>query len=269
MANWAFVGNSFVPDPEARISVHDLALQRGYAVFDFMRLAGNEPFHGDDHIRRFLSSAAHMHLPVGYSEGQLSELVKELAERNNQPGTGIRCMLTGGIASDDGTFHPTLVISQHPLEIPSSLMYESGIRLATYPYQRQLPYIKTTDYIMSIWLQPFLRSRQADDVLYVNRDMISECPRSNIFIVDKNRRIITPGKMVLEGITRSRVLQAARQFYEIETRDVSISELADAGEVFVTSTSRQILPVRSVDGYTYRGENRVVTNHLMDLIQSP
>jgi len=138
----------------------------------------------------------------------------------------------------------------------------NGIRLVTYEHQRQLPHVKTIDYLMGILTQPYVKEKNADDVLYKQNGFITECPRSNIFIVTKDERIITPEKNVLHGITRKHVLQIAAQEFKTETKDITVDELYNAAEVFVTSTSKNITPILSADEIEYGSVTGTITKRL-------
>jgi D-alanine transaminase/branched-chain amino acid aminotransferase len=129
-------------------------------------------------------------------------------------------------------------------------MKENGIKLASYEHQRQLPQVKSTDYIMSIWLQEYLKEQQADDLLYYSNGTITESPRSNFFIVSNEDRVITPADQILKGITRKKVIELASSQFTIEERRVTKEEAYSAREAFITSTTKQIIPVVQVDGKT-------------------
>lgn len=250
MAAWAFVNDAFYTEEEAVLPIRDLALQRGYGIFDFFKLAGNTPLYPDLHLDRFYASAAQMNLPITQDRNELMTLVQQLVQKNNLPGSGVRLTLTGGLSPDGYSIaSPSLVLSQHTFQPPAAEQLTNGIKLMSYPHQRQLPTLKTIDYIMAIWLQPLLKQRRCDDVLYHKNGFISETPRANVFVVNREGRIITPEENILKGITRHVVLELARDQFEVESRAVSLSELYSATEVFITSTTKLILPVASVDEY--------------------
>ena len=85
-------------------------------------------------------------------------------------------------------------------------MFEKGIELVTWPHQRQLPAVKSIDYVMAIWLQPWMKKNGADDVLYHNNGTVTECPRANFFLVMEDGRLVTPAENILEGVTRKKLL---------------------------------------------------------------
>jgi branched-chain amino acid aminotransferase len=125
--------------------------------------------------------------------------------------------------------------------------WRKGIQLITYPHQRQLPHIKTIDYIMPIWLKPFIKSKNADDVLYCSQNIVTECPRSNFYIVTNNNKLITAKEKILKGITRKKIIKAAAQFLEIEEREIALEDVYNATGAFISSTSKLVLPVNRID----------------------
>ncbi len=234
------------------VHFRDLSFQRGYGVFDFFRLVNDTPLFLDDHLDRFFFSATGLHLTVPFDRAGLKDIIVELVRKNNRPGTGIRLSLTGGV-SDDGFSigQPALVVSQHSFPSPTHAQTGQGIRLLSYGYQRQLPHLKTIDYLTAIWLQPLRKEKGADDLLYHHNGFISESPRSNFFLVKNNHTLVTPADGVLAGITRKKLLQVAAKHFRVEERPISFSELAEAKEAFLTSTTKQILPVSQVDRFCF------------------
>ena len=270
MHKWAFVNEDFVLEENARLQFRDLAIQRGYGVFDFSMLIENIPVFLDQHLRRFFYSAAEMHLPVHKSAEELTTIIYELIEKNNLPQSGVRITLTGGYSQDGYQLaKPNLIISQHIFPLPGKEQFQKGIKLVTYKHQRQLAHIKTIDYLIAIWLQPFIRQQAADDVLYYNDNGITECPRSNVFIVTNDDTIVTPKDNILEGITRTRLLEIAARNFKVQERNISPEDVRRAREVFITSTTKNILPVYSVNGNKVdNGKAGDITRALAELLQT-
>jgi branched-chain amino acid aminotransferase len=246
-SRYVFINDQFVRQEQAMVPVSDLSIQRGYALFDYLKIVEGVPLYLNEHLDRLYYSAAQMRLPLPPGREELTNIIHQLIKRNLLPHSGIRITLTGG-ASPDGysIAAPNLIVSQSPLELPTKEGFNRGIKLMTHEHQRQLPHIKTTDYIMAIWLQPLVKERGADDVLYYQNGMVSECPRANVFAV-KSGVLITPAGNILKGITRNQVLQLAKDVLPVEERPVTLEELREAEEVFITSTTKQILPVRQID----------------------
>jgi branched-chain amino acid aminotransferase len=264
---YTFVNDEFVPADQAALRVPDLSIQRGYGIFDFFKTLGGRPIFLDDHLDRFFHSAAQLRLLVGKSRDELTAIITTLQQKNNLPDSGIRMTLTGGYSTDGfNVAKPNLVITQRVVDMALSKDCRETLRLITYPHQRQMPEIKTIDYLMAIWLEPHIRDNGAADVLYHHNGNVTECPRSNFFIVTADDALATPGKNVLKGITRLKLLDIVRsqitvegRSIRLEERDVKLEELLTAKEAFITNTTKLIVPVTHIDnspigkGTSYEG----------------
>lgn len=250
---FVIINGQLIPASSAAVSVSDLAIQRGYGIFDFFKTLNQRPIFLDDHLDRLYRSAGQLRLPIHKTREEIWALIHQLQQANNIPDSGIRLTLTGGYSTDGYALAPAsaggpnLIITQQPLQAPISADLQKSIRLVTYAHQRQMPETKTIDYLMAIWLQPFIKETCADDVLYHTNGVITECPRSNFFIVTADNTIVTPHRHILKGITRMKVLAIAGQQFTVEQRDLTLDELKTAKEAFITSTTKHLLPVVQVD----------------------
>jgi D-alanine transaminase/branched-chain amino acid aminotransferase len=255
---FAFVNGELLPVSEASLLIVDLSIQRGYGIFDFFKTLGGRPVFLDVHLDRFFHSAGRMRLDTGKSRAELKEMIATLQGRNNLPDSGIRLTLTGGYSPDGfAPAIPNLIITQQPLGSIPVPELTKAIRLVSYPHRRQLPDVKTIDYLMAIWLQPYMAEHGGEDLLYHTDGIITECPRSNFFMVTAEGTLVTPVRDVLRGITRGKVLELARERFVVEKRDIALGELRTAKETFVTSTGRHILPVSQVDDVVVGGPGPV------------
>ena len=243
---YSIINGEFILKNEASILISDLSIQRGFGIFDYFRTINFKPVFLEDHLSRFYFSASEMFMQVGYSHDELGKLIQQLIEKNNIPDSGIRITLTGGYSEDGyAPAKPNLLITQTPF-IFNPDNFNKGLRLITHQHQRQLPQVKTIDYLMAIRLQSFIKQNMADDVLYYNENEISECPRSNFFIVTNNDEIITPSKNVLKGITRKKILSFSE--FDIKKGIVRPTDILNIKEAFISSTTKNILPVFMIDG---------------------
>lgn len=265
---YIFINDTFVTAEKASLLITDLSIQRGYGIFDFFKTIGGKPIFLQDHLDRFYHSAEKMHLKISQTRAELTEILVALQEKNNLPDSGIRMTLTGGYSPDGYTLPgmQNLVITQEPLTL--SLKFGSeGINVVTYNYQRQLAAMKTLDYSMAIWLQPFIRKNHADDVLYHHNGQVKEVPRANFFIVNGQQQVITAKSNVLPGVIRKNILKLENTEFEIIERDFDLEEIQNANEAFITSTTKHILPVLKIDGKAVGdGKAGKVSERLFDLL---
>lgn len=265
---YAFVNDRFVLAKDAVVPATDLAINRGYGVFDFFRTIGDKPVFLEDHLNRFFGSAAFLRLPVSVNKESLKSVLSELIHRNSIGDSGIRLTLTGGASADGYSIgEPNLIITQQRLPLVPDAFREQGIRLVSVAHQRPLPMVKSIDYLFPIWLHPFILNDDADDALYHDYGhIISECPRANIFAITADDRVITPAQGMLEGITRGKLLQLAAPYYQVEERVVTLAELLMAKEGFVTSTTKGVMPVAAINKQPLGNGDRSVSSHLAALL---
>lgn len=244
----AYVNGSFLEEEKAVLHVGDLAFQRGYAAFDYLRTKNKVLLFLDDYLTRFYRSAEQMHLQPTQTIKELKEIIGELIQKNQIPHSGIRMILTGGYSADGYSLAtPNLVILQQAIQMPSIEKFKAGVKIITHEYSRDLPSVKSINYLMGIWLQQKVAEHNAADVLYHSRGWVSEFPRANVFIVTKEGTIVTPAEGILHGITRMKLINLTQGAYALEERAVSLEEVKEAAEVFMTSTTKRLLPVNQVD----------------------
>lgn len=253
--HYVWVNDSLIPADEAQVNISDLAVQRGYGIFDFFMTIDGQPVFLEDHLDRFFRSAVLMRLDIKMSRDEVKSRINQLIKKNNLSDSGIKIILTGGFSEDGFNIAaPNLIITQQSFQIPRT-MQEHGVSVITHEYQRQFANAKTLDYLQAIWLQPVLKEKKVDDVLYHSNGLIRECPRANFFIVTKDDQVLTPEFDMLKGVSRKQVLEISAVTYHTETRDVTLDELRNAKEAFITSTTKNILPVVQVDG-KFLGDGR-------------
>ncbi|TNE56379.1 MAG: amino acid aminotransferase [Bacteroidetes bacterium] len=261
-----YLNDRFVDEKDAKLAVSDLAIQRGYGVFDFFRTVVGRPLFLSDHLERFYHSAMAMGLSVEQEPAAMEALLLELLERSGLREAGVRLTLTGGYSADGfniGT--PNLILSCKPLHAAGEADFNRGIRIMSYAHQRELPQVKTINYQMAIWLQPLLWENKLDDVLYHRDGVVTEFPRANVCIVTPDQVLATPRENVLAGVTRKQVLALAPAVLPVEERPVLLEEVERAAEVFLTSTTRRLMPVLQVNGKTIgNGQPGPVTRALLE-----
>lgn len=263
---YAYVRQEIVPFEQAHLHVSDLAIQRGYGVFDYFRISEGRPLFLEEYLSRFYASARLMHLPLPFSDGELKETIYKLMELNGLAVSGMKMILTGGY-SDSGydIVSPNLLLIQQPITLPAQALQERGVKLITQEYVREFPEVKTINYAMGIRLLQKIREQGADDVLYHHQGVVSELPRCNFFLVRQDGTVVTPAHDMLHGITRKHVLELATKRYPAVEATVTLDDIRQASEAFLTSTTRRILPVVQVDDMVIgAGKPGAVTRQLLE-----
>ena len=253
MSPLCYLNDALLPLDEAKVSVLDLGVLRGFGIYEGITSFSGEPFRFDDHWERFRKSADMLGLTIPHTKDEARNAMRTLIKHNTD-GTraSLRMLLTGGEALGGLEHVPgreTFFITAAPHAPLPVELYARGASLITHEYQRFMPEVKSIHYITAVMLQEKRKTAGAIEILYTNDDRVLECATSNVFIV-KNGAVITPGADVLRGITRKVVLECARETYRTLEQAVPLSAFFDADEAFITSSFKDIVPVVSVDGRT-------------------
>ncbi len=283
MEQQCYFNGRIVPSSEAKISVHDIGILRGFGVYQAVRAYGREPFKLSEHLANFRASAAAMQLTVPASDPQIEEAMRALITSNVPDGRDavIRMILTGGEATGALEYdpsHPTFYLLCDELQpLPESILRD-GARLIVHEYLRPLAHSKTTNYTEAVLLQGERKRADALEILYTWQGNVLECATSNFFLVSseggsasrgKNVKIITAKNNVLEGVTRSLAIELARKEFSVEERDISINEMYAADEAFLTASFKEVVPVVEVAGAKIgSGAPGPVTKRVMELFHA-
>ncbi len=247
-ATW-YVGGRWVHPHEATLSINDIAVLRGYSVFESLRTYDRRPFHLEEHLKRLYHSAVLIGLEIPWSSRFIADTILETIARNTYKHASIRLLVTGG-ESDDGitpSGKPVLVVMITPLGERDMERFARGIKLIITRLQREAPEAKTTNYMAAVQALKEAANRGAADALFVNEQgHVQEATRSNFFIF-RGDKLVTPRDGVLHGITRNVVLQLAQDRFAVEERPILLEEIPLADEAFITSSSKEITPVVKID----------------------
>lgn len=245
-----YVNGKFVAAQEAGVPLNDLGFVRGYGVFDFLRTYGRAPFRLDAHLQRLATSAAQIDLPLPMPIDEIKQLVYETLARNpERSDVSIKVVVTGGYSPGglmpDGESSLMIMIAQMTPVKPE--LREAGGTLVSVDYERFMPGVKSLNYITAIRALKKARAAGAVEALYRTQDdHVTECTTSNFFAL-RDGVLITSDEDILAGVTRAAALDAAEDLLPIEYRRLAYDELATVDEAFITSTTKEILPIVQVD----------------------
>lgn len=267
-ARYCFINNQILPLSEAALHLNDLGLFRGYSIFDYFRTQKGEPFLMQPYLQRFRKSAEQLHLSVPLNEDELEVVIRELISLNRLPESGVRLLLSGGYSENVFTpGSPNLIIRIEDSVLPDSHVYTRGVKLLSTEYLRDLPTVKTTNYLNAIRLWPEVEAAGAVELLYHWSGNWLECSRSNFFVVVDGVLLTPPASVVLPGVTRGQVLSLAKAAgIPVQEQPLPVNILTKVDEAFITGTTKKVMPVVNVDEQQIgKGEPGPLTRRLMVL----
>lgn len=269
MKQYCYANGKIVSTEKARVPVNDLAVLRGYGVFDFLKTVNGKPFLWTEHWTRFLNSAKALELKVPIKEKEARAAIDLLLEKNQCKDASIRLLLTGGAADDGLTFkRPSFFILIEDIYNYPKACFAKGVKVISHEYLRLVPGAKTTNYIIALRLHQVKKKAGATEILFLDHGRVLECSTSNFFIV-KNKKIITAKNDVLGGTVRNKVIELARRTgFAVEERGVGVDELKTADETFLTATNKNVMPVVQIDKKKVgNGQPGPVTKKLMAIYE--
>ncbi len=281
-----YVNGRIVAEQDAMISVFDHGFLYGEGVYEVIRTYGGELFLVDRHFRRLRASASMITLDVGMSDGALEGIVRETVAAYRAGAGGAaegrevlaRILLTRGIGEmtydPSKSPHPSLVVIVKGLVPPQASAYDRGVAVSLVSVVRNHPAsvdprIKSNNLLNNVLaMQEALRRGPFFEAIMRNvRGELAECSQSNLFLI-KDGTVLTPALAagLLAGITREFVEEVAVEA-GIPVVDGALhdEDLFGADEAFLTSTSKEIVPIVRVDDRVIgRGAPGAVTLRLLD-----
>jgi branched-chain amino acid aminotransferase len=262
----AYFNGKIVPEREVVIPFRDRGFKYGDAAFDMTRTFAGRPFKLAEHIARFYRSLRYLRIDPGLSPQEMIQISKEVLTRNSHfltPDTdfwvGQRVSRGVDAVGDEGWDHagPTVIVECIPLPLKArARLFRDGIDIVVPPTRRVppdslSPRAKTHNYLNLITadLEAKAQDKEAWSVLLDTQGHLAEGIGSNIFVV-RDGEVMTPReRWVLPGISREMVIElCGGEGIPCSEADLDLYDAATADEIFMTSTSLCICPVRSIGG---------------------
>ena len=252
-----FINGKYLKEDEAQISILDHGFLYGDGIFEAFRVNNGKIFHIDDHMNRLYDSARIIALDIPYNKEEFKKIVMETVKRSGFTDCYIRPQVTRGIGklgcNPDTCPEPTVVVYVTPTpNVKKSKAISTIVSCYRRPSSSVLPpESKLTQYVNIILAKIEAKNSGVDDgILLDSRGFVAEGCGWNIFLV-KDNCAITPSlnSSILNGITRKVVIKLLKELnVPVVERDVTLSDLMTADEVFGTGTASEITPVLEING---------------------
>ena len=266
-----YLNGKYVALDQACLPVNDLGIVRGYGVFDFLRTYNGVPFKLREHVQRLQNSAKLIGLNLPWTTEEIEAIAQDTLGRNKLPEANIRIVVTGGASADFITplGQPSLMVIVTPVSEYPKEYYERGVKAIAVQIERFLPKAKSLNYISAIGALQQAKLTNAVEALYINQQgHVLEGTTTNFYIF-RESKLITPKEGILKGITRDVVLELAENRFEIVEQPIYYSDLSSCDEAFITSSTKEIMPVVQIDELDIsKGKPGENTQLLMQLFQN-
>jgi len=249
-----FLNGKFMPIEEAHVPVLDRGFIFGDGVYELVPVYSRVPFRLDEHLARLERSLAETRIRNPYTRAQWRELIYRLVDAQSFDDQGVYFQVTRGVAKRDHAFpkdvEPTVFMMSNPLVTPPRELVQKGAAAVTAQDNRWLRCdIKSISLIGNCLLRQLSAEAGAVETILFRDGKLTEAAASNVFVV-KRGVILSPPKssLILPGITYDVVVElAGASGLPLELRDVTEPEVRGADEIWVSSSSKEVLPIVALD----------------------
>ena len=249
----AFLNGAFMPLDQASISPLDRGFLLGDGVYEIIPVFGGRLFRLEAHLNRLFNSLRLIHLDIPYTREQLTDILQALVTQNGGKNQSVYLQITRGNEPSPIRTHafpaqitPTIFITSKPSHTNSKAELVKGVKAITLADNRwDNCEIKAITLLANVLNTQAAQQAGAKDAILIRNGHAIEGASSNIFIV-KDGLIITPplSPIILGGVTRSLVIELAQKHQmPLREADIPESDLATADELWITSSTKDILPV--------------------------
>ncbi len=258
-----YLNGEFMPIEQARVPVLDRGFIFGDGVYEVIPVYSRRPFRLSGHLARLQSSLDAIAIENPFTAEKWGELVGRIVAENPWEDQAVYLQVTRGVARRDHTFvrgvKPTVFMMSNPLVTPTPELVKSGAAAVVREDFRWLRCdIKSTSLLGNCMLRTEAADLGCAEAILVRDGFLTEASASNVFIVSAGTVLAPPkSHLILPGITYDVVLEIlAGNGIAHAVRPVTEAELRAADEIWVTSSSREVLAITTLDGKPVgRGEH--------------
>jgi len=255
MSETVYLNGEFMPLDQARVPVLDRGFIFGDGVYEVIPVYSRRPFRLPQHLQRLARSLEAIRLAKPLADGERTRLIGDIIARYAGEDQSVYLQVTRGVAKRDHAFpkdaKPTVFVMSGPLVTPARELVESGVPCITGTDYRWLKCdVKSVSLLGNCLLRQSAADAGAAEIVLFRNGHLTEASASNVFVI-RNGTLLSPPKthLILPGITYDVVLElAAATGIPIELRAVPEAEVRSADELWLTSSTREVQAIASLDG---------------------
>lgn len=255
MGDMVFLNGEILPIEQAKIPVLDRGFIFGDGIYELVPVYSRVPFRLDEHLNRLERSLREVRIRNPYSRAEWRDVIQRLIAAQPFEDQGLYFQVTRGVAKRDHAFpqgvEPTVFAMANPLVTPPAALVERGAAArSAVDFRWQRCDVKSISLIGNCLLRQLSADAGEAETILFRDGLLTEASASNVFIV-KAGVIQAPPKsnLILPGITYDVVVELARDAgLPLELRDIPEADVRAADELWVTSSSKEILAIVSLDG---------------------
>ena len=255
-----YLNGRFLPIGEAQVSVLDRGFIYGDGVYELVPVYGREPFRLPHHLARLQHSLDGIGLANPLTNPQWEALIRDLVARQPYADQGVYFQVTRGVARRDHAFPkgvpPTIFMMSNPLATPTREQVERGVAVVTAEDNRwHRCDLKTISLVGNVLMRQLAAEADAVETVMFRDGWLTEASASNVLIVQDGSIVVPPkDNLILPGITYDATVEFAQDVgVPVVTRPVPREEALAAEEMWLSSSTKEVLAITTVDGRPFAG----------------
>ncbi|MEM9102994.1 MAG: D-amino-acid transaminase [Pseudomonadota bacterium] len=251
-----FLNGHFLKEHEAKVSVFDRGFLFGDGVYEVIPVFNGKLFRFEEHIARLHRSLKAIDIQLDWKVNRWATLLNELIEKNAISQCSIYLQVTRGVQQQrdhvyDQEIVPTIMAMVSSLPKNNAKAFKEGISVITHEDIRwKRCDIKSISLLGNVMMRQVANQQGMTEAIVLKDGRATEGSMSNLFIV-QNGKVITPQKNaeLLGGVTRDLIVELLLHHQQpIEERDITLTELKNADEIWLSSSTKEIRAVVELDG---------------------
>jgi len=255
-----YLNGRYLPISEAHVSVLDRGFIYGDGVYELVPAYRREPFRLAQHLARLSRSLDGIGLANPHADAQWESIIRELIARQPFDDQGVYFQVTRGAAKRDHSFPkgvpPTVFMMSNPLPIPTREQVDNGVAVVTAEDNRwHRCDLKTISLLGNVLMRQLATDRGAVETVMFRDGYLTEASASNVLVVRRGTIVVPPkDNHILPGITYDAAMEFAGDAgVPLEVRPVPKAEALSADEMWLSSSTKEVLAVTTVDGRPFAG----------------
>lgn len=253
----------FILDEELRSTCdfNPYLLEEGTGIYEVFRVVNGKPLFLKEHIDRFYTSAELGNIQIDIPGNRLIKMLQQLIEVNQVKSGNVQFQFIEHL-----NIGKKFIAWVTPTIYPTINQFTNGVNISTLQAVRETPNLKSVNLHARQLANNLIDEQDIFEALLINNDgLVTEGSRSNIFFVKDNQLFTPVVAQILPGITRSKVIELAfEERINIHTTHIPERFIPSYNAAFLTSTSMEILPIKSINDIHLGSQNELV-NHLRSL----
>ena len=255
-----YLNGKYLPIGEAHVSVLDRGFIYGDGVYELIPVYGGEPFRLAHHLARLQRSLDGIGLANPHTNAQWESIIRELVARHPFDDQGVYFQVTRGAAKRDHSFPkgvpPTVFMMSNPLPLPSREQVEHGVAVVTADDNRwHRCDLKTISLVGNVLMRQLATDAGAAETVMFRDGFLTEASASNVLVVIGGAIVVPPkDNHILPGITYDATMEFAREAgIPLTIRPVPKAEALAADELWLSSSTKEVIAITTVDGKPFAG----------------